>query len=258
VRNRVEQLEQGLGGLVSLLSNNQPVAAEVINGLIESASASPSVQTRSQNDDISGPNLVTQEAAQGLCTTYRNMSCKYFPYVLLEEDFDVSQLQCDKPLLLKAILTSASWRNRQLQLALEDDFLRSLSLMFFVKGERTLDILQGILVYLAWCVEFPYQAAQMILTCTRYHFQIKSPTQLLYRFVVVAATILIELGLNERPQDYNPDISGSDHVFKPAERQGSVPTQFWSTEARRAFLGCYTLCTPYVIFLASKTDADYH
>jgi hypothetical protein len=46
----------------------------------------------------------------------------------------VSQLQRDRPLLLKAILTSASWRNRQLQLALEDDFLRSLGLIFFVKA----------------------------------------------------------------------------------------------------------------------------
>jgi hypothetical protein len=161
VRNRVEQLEQGLGGLVSLLSNNQPGAAEAVNGLIVSNFASPAVGTGSQNGDTLGQNLVTQETARLLCATYRNMSCKYFPYVLLEEDFDVSQLQRDKPLLLKAILTSASWRNRQLQLALEDDFLRSLGLMFFVKGDRTLDILQGILVYLAWCVGFTHQAAKL-------------------------------------------------------------------------------------------------
>jgi hypothetical protein len=96
----------------------------------------------------------------------------------------------------------------------------------------------------------------MILTRIRYHFQIKSSAQLLYRFVSVAATILIELGLNERPQDYKPHIAASDHGFKPVERQGSAPTQFWSVEARRALLGCYTLCTPYVILLTVTTDAD--
>ncbi len=47
MRNRVEQLEQGLGGLMSLLSNNRPGAAEIVNGLLASASTSPAVGTRS-------------------------------------------------------------------------------------------------------------------------------------------------------------------------------------------------------------------
>lgn len=65
-------------------------------------------------------------------------------------------------MLLQAVLIVASWQNKRTQMALERFYVTDLGLKFF-SGERSLDILQGLLVYLAWYVA-PFRICLIGLT----------------------------------------------------------------------------------------------
>lgn len=170
VRTRVEQLEQGLEGIVSLFSTGQQPTSSKETSTTSSvtnhvplpstiASSQPTEKpftdlTSNGNGCTSGDvfdrGLLTPEDAATLCGVYIHMSRLSFPYVLLPDDMEIAKMRLERPFLLQAILTVASWRNRPLQLSLEEHFLTTFGIHFFVKADKTLDMLQGLLVYLGW------------------------------------------------------------------------------------------------------------
>jgi hypothetical protein len=162
VHNRVEQLEQSLEGIVSLFARNEYNANQIEN--TDTSRSAPSISTASpatgcatlagsdSQGDLFERGLITVGDAASLCASYRRMSEQHFSYVILNEDYEISRLRIENPLLLQAIITTASWQNRTLQMVLENELVRNLALCFFVRGENTIDILQAILVYLGWYV----------------------------------------------------------------------------------------------------------
>lgn len=85
-------------------------------------------------------------------------------------------------MLLQAMLVVASWQNKPRQIALEKFYVKELGLSFF-NGEHSLDILQGLLVYLAW-----------------YHFNVAESGQYhAYRLASLCMTMIVDLGLNTKP-----------------------------------------------------------
>lgn len=64
----------------------------------------------------------------------------------------LDSLRREKPFLLLSILSSAASSNEKLQSQLELELRESLSRRVIVHGEKSLDLLQGVLVYLTWCV----------------------------------------------------------------------------------------------------------
>lgn len=103
------------------------------------------------NQDPLTCGLVTFPEAETLCQAYRRMSHQYFPCVIVPERLGVLELQQERPMLLQAMLVVASWQNKPRQIALEKFYVKELGSRFF-NGERSLDILQGLLAYLAWYV----------------------------------------------------------------------------------------------------------
>ncbi|RFU35059.1 hypothetical protein B7463_g1277, partial [Scytalidium lignicola] len=235
VRTRVEQLEQGFEGIVSLFSTNQQHVASEQNGYTvhtpPSSTAPPrksfSGPSSSRNESLAGDvfdrGLIILEEAIPLCASYRHMSQRHFPYVLLPDDVEINQLRIDKPFCLQAILIVASWQNPSLQILLEEQFLLDFSTRFFFRPEQTVDMVQALLVYLGW-----------------YHFVIKtSQSHQAYRLASVAATILMQLNLHKRPRDVKVNIFWSQAAVQV--EQPDSP-EFWSIDARRALLGCYCIC----------------
>jgi hypothetical protein len=122
-----------------------------VNSSLESdAGCTPRSSAQQGYRDFFEQGLISLDEAEDLLIIYRLISRSYFPYVLLPENTSVSQLRSDRPFLLQAILTVASWKNRARQLVFEEELLKDLGVRFFAKGEKTLAILQGLLVYLAW------------------------------------------------------------------------------------------------------------
>ncbi|KAK9773373.1 hypothetical protein SCAR479_09906 [Seiridium cardinale] len=90
------------------------------------------------------------DSAQNLLQTFRGMlpSC---PCIVLGEGANVKTMARDSPFVLLAILAATSCSTSlQGHSLYDEEFRKVLGLKFVTGGERTLDLLQGILVYCAW------------------------------------------------------------------------------------------------------------
>ena len=87
-----------------------------------------------------------------LClASFREMN-SYFPFVIISPRATVPSMVRESPFLLLAVLATASLANKSLQITLDKEFRAALSQEVIVRGEKSLNILQGLLVYIAWSV----------------------------------------------------------------------------------------------------------
>lgn len=75
---------------------------------------------------------------------------EHFPFVMIDSKVSVHELRRDKPFLLKAIVVTASFSQMERQMNLGKEFVQELSQRMLVEGEKSLDLLQGLLVYMGW------------------------------------------------------------------------------------------------------------
>jgi hypothetical protein len=106
------------------------------------------------NTDQSAPDVllscgISIPAADGYLLRFRNMST-YFPFVIVPEEATVLSMSHDRPFLCIAALAAATSSEKNLQKRLEQSFRIAILQKIMLDGERSLDLLQGLLVYLAW------------------------------------------------------------------------------------------------------------
>jgi hypothetical protein len=196
----------------------------------------------SSYEDVIDRGLLTIPQATTLLGIMRTMlTASTFPYVIIDPTTTIHDLRRTKPMVLLSIFTAASWRDRDLQTVLEKAYLRELAERMMVRGEQTLDILQSLLIHLAWC-----------------HLHLKSA----YRLTAFAISIVIGLGLNRRRRAIpNTSAGGSgpgsskNGEFPELPRgirgMGAGPAavavggELWPPEARRAYIGTYVICSSY-------------
>jgi hypothetical protein len=92
---------------------------------------------------------VTLDHAENLLSSFRRMA-KYFPFVQIASESTVPSLSRTSPFLLLAVLTTASIADPPLYHQMDHEFKRILSAKIIVEGRKSLDFLQGLLVYIAW------------------------------------------------------------------------------------------------------------
>ena len=97
--------------------------------------------------------LLSFQEADELLQIYRVASSD-FPFVYVDPTATLESLRWDKPFLILSILVMASPRARSLQVLLEKELREVLAQKVIVEGELSLDLLQGLLVYLAWYAPF--------------------------------------------------------------------------------------------------------
>jgi hypothetical protein len=75
----------------------------------------------------------------------------YFPVISLPADVTVQSLARDRPFVLLAVLAAASGgRSMQGHSLYDEEFRKAFGLKFVSGGERTPELLAGLLVYCAW------------------------------------------------------------------------------------------------------------
>lgn len=78
----------------------------------------------------------------------------HYPCVLLRQEETVAGLAAERPFVLLAILAVASGsRTLQGHSLYDEEFRKVLGLKYVAGGERSLELLQGILIYCTWSVE---------------------------------------------------------------------------------------------------------
>ncbi|KAI9858208.1 MAG: hypothetical protein M1813_007857 [Trichoglossum hirsutum] len=169
-------------------------------------------------------NLVDSVLAGSLLSSFRLMS-EFFPFVVFQTDTTAEKLHTERPITLLAILMTASWNNRSLQMTLEEQYRLELATKTIIDAQKSLDLLQSMLIYLAW-----------------YHFHFKPQTQQIYQLLQLAIGMAIDLGYNQKRKKPLIDITGKSRSepMSPSEER----------EAQRALLGCYYLSSTFSVALS--------
>lgn len=145
---------------------------------------------------------------QLLVDTYRTMT-DFFPFVTLPKDCSCRDLIHQRPLLMFAVLTAASYDSPLLQLTLSREF-RKVVMVKIMNGEKSLDLLQALLVFVAW-----------------HHHYMDAQAMSINLLIQLCVGLASDLGLDNLPSVRN--MSREDAC---RER-----------EAKRAYLGCFYLAT---------------
>lgn len=97
----------------------------------------------------SGDTNINMLEADKLLSLFRKGNA-YFPFINIPESKSAATMAVHQPFLLLAILTVSSSRTPRLQQRTDERFRRVMSERVILHGEKSLDYVQGLLVYIAW------------------------------------------------------------------------------------------------------------
>lgn len=107
------------------------------------------LEASSKNDTYKDVNQDTVDLELSI-QHYRNMSTEYHPYVIVPAELSAAALLEKRPLLVLAITVVTSWKVPSEQAVHRERFLKELSTRYFLNDERSLDLLQALIVYFGW------------------------------------------------------------------------------------------------------------
>jgi len=114
----------------------------------ESISSAPAGRTCTCMATVGMEDLCPVESDETLLSIYRNQLSSPLPFVIIPAGTTSRQLQATRPFLMKVIRTVASVRHLRLVRGLGRAVMEHISNAMLMKSERSLDLLQGILVFL--------------------------------------------------------------------------------------------------------------
>ncbi|KAF2134677.1 hypothetical protein P153DRAFT_279458 [Dothidotthia symphoricarpi CBS 119687] len=187
-------------------------------------------------DDLVKQLLASREA-DTLMDGYRNMS-NIFPFVPLHTNMSGQELYAKNPMLFLAIITVALWRNRNRQKLLDAVYRKELAIRTIVKPQKTLGLVQSLLVYLSW---------QHGTHTLRYHCVFSHETQQIFFLHHLVIGLALDIGLQQDYQCLN-------FPYGPERTPPSVENQ---RERQRTFLGCYYLASAVATGLRTPNLLKY-
>lgn len=146
---------------------------------------------------------------QLLLETYQTMT-DFFPFVMLPKECFCRDLLQQRPILMFAVLTAASYDSALLQLRLSREF-RKVAMVKIMNGEKSLDLLQGLLVFIAW-----------------HHHYMDAQAASIHLLLQICVGIAGDLGLDTVPSTTKSPLARDESRDR---------------EAKRAYLGCYYLAS---------------
>uniref|UniRef100_A0A0B7KQ49 Transcription factor domain-containing protein n=1 Tax=Bionectria ochroleuca TaxID=29856 RepID=A0A0B7KQ49_BIOOC len=173
---------------------------------------------------LSSPLELCPVDAETVLKTFKELHLKSFPFICFEESISGTRLQHERPSLWLSIRIICC-RSSEERRALDARFRESLGRRIFVDSERSMDLLLGIIAYLAWITD-RIRDRKFLGVCSG-----------------VAASLVFDLRLDRVVAQENPyketDI-GRAYTY-PIPQQ--VPSLGRTNEERRAVLACFCICT---------------
>ena len=161
-----------------------------------------------------------------------------FPFVVISPNLSLDSLRRQRPFLFLAILCCGTEPDFKLQQHIELELRENLSRRILVNGEKSLDLLQGILVYLTWYVAaLPRCIGSCQANCSRYHFYFHPDREQIYQLSQMAIAMTVDLGMDKATR--RPPMCSSSSEIMPFMSY-SRPSA-GEIEGMRAYLGCYFL-----------------
>jgi hypothetical protein len=85
-----------------------------------------------------------------LLLEFRTQMAPQFPFVVISPDSTSESLRRERPMLWRSIVVAASYHNPRRQIALGWKLMEEFSTRILLKAEKSLDLLQALLVHVAW------------------------------------------------------------------------------------------------------------
>ncbi|KAL2812596.1 hypothetical protein BJX63DRAFT_432493 [Aspergillus granulosus] len=208
VSRDVARLEEKLDSMAAAFTAQTPLSL--------STQLSPEGRTRDLNCLLGDDLLPSSTEAQILLTTFQTELSPYFPFIAIPMGTSMAELQTTKPFLFSTIVMVSCVTDADRQLATTQKIREYIGTSIISRGERSLDLLQGLLVCLAW-----------------YHFQLDLGSQFL-GFLHLALAIVTDLGLT-RKSGVIRMVSLHGSRIDPSRQQDGDRM----LEERRAYLGCF-------------------
>jgi hypothetical protein len=176
---RVAEMEEKLDSLMSLLSSSKAESAIPIpepavhhypspsgirsmhlighqNGTWPKLSQQPVIfppiplyPPSDRPQDVISQGIIEFRVAEEYVRVFKSKA-NTFPFVVIPPHISLGTLRRERPFLLLSILAFGSNGNARLQNQLDLELREMLSRKIIVNGETSLDMLQGLLVYLTW------------------------------------------------------------------------------------------------------------
>ena len=190
-----------------------------VNAAISSPSTSGTNSTSNSenNADVVDRGLVALEYAHILFDRFRGRAAEQFPFVIVPPYTTLDQIRRDTPFLFLTTIATMSFDNPDLQRRLGEEIRTKIFRRLLLGYERSLELLQGLLIYAAWYFFF-YR---------REHQQVSLISQLC---VMLVQDMGIDKAVNRRGDQ---DTCGSREEQKPSSSHSNAQT--------RAFLGTFVL-----------------
>jgi hypothetical protein len=96
------------------------------------------------------PDIDAGEEANHLIEIFKTQMAPQFPFVVIPPHMGAQQLRTYNPFLYHTIAVVASCKNVARQVVLRKDYMRDLCEKVLIESQKSLDILQGLLVFVAW------------------------------------------------------------------------------------------------------------
>lgn len=161
---------------------------------------------------------VDARAAATLLDEFKSSFVWSFPFVILPASMDVDTLRQCQPFLFHAVMTVMTYSTPRMQRAISEEFKKQIANRIIGKSDKSLEILQGLLVYATW-----------------YHYFYKPQNQHISIIIQLCVAMIQDLGLSKNPKDRARKLTLTEDqcglTFK-ADR---------STAEKRAVLGAYYL-----------------
>ncbi|KAL1632630.1 hypothetical protein SLS56_003529 [Neofusicoccum ribis] len=218
-------IEAKLDHLISLHASPQPT-------LTGSRTATPDAC------DVVDAGAVTFQAAEYYVELYKSTLTPHFPFVVLPQDTSAQQLRREKPLLFLAVLASAAYGDVAVQRDLAMRMRNVIAEYLAGRGSMSFELLQALLVHLAWLASNvkPPDYSALTLFRSQYHPKPKRYSQ----YLQLAVSIIVDQRLDRHPRTRR----WKTHVGASAEEhfdEAQPPYASRSPDVQRAVAGCYYL-----------------
>jgi hypothetical protein len=197
--------------------------------------------------DIIDRGILSLEIAEKYLELFKSILTPHFPFVVISPQVSAVHLRQDKPFLFLAIMSSASYDNMPLQRSLGAEVKRAVASRIILNGEVSFDLLQGLLVFLAWyayatcasyciCDLWGPHASNYCFSRSHYHTKPHRYTQ----FLQLAVSLIIDLRLDRPPQTKTWKTKLHFESQNVADEQ-TLERPSWGSDEKRAVIGCYYL-----------------
>jgi hypothetical protein len=100
-----------------------------------------------------------------LLAIFRDHMADQFPFVIIPKSVTAATLMEKKPFLSMVIVMVAFKKDEEVQLATAKNIVDYLCQYMIVGGEKSLDLLQGLIIFVAWFADSPFDIERMRISC---------------------------------------------------------------------------------------------